>query len=184
MVHPVQFISLDRPSLPIIHECDVAIVGGSFGGVSAALALARRGLKVAVIEPRTYLGREVTATLRPWLPHSLLGQRLPQAVDACLQYASAPARGGEIPLQMDKVKTLLEDLLLEQGVFLLYATAALGVDRADDGRLGLIVANKSGRQVVACRTVVDATLFALVACERHEWSESEPGLRSTYSANA
>ncbi len=61
-------VTLGARALPVLHECDAAVVGGSLGGVAAALALARAGRRVALIESRTYLGREITATLRPWLP--------------------------------------------------------------------------------------------------------------------
>ncbi|HEV2066037.1 MAG TPA: FAD-dependent oxidoreductase [Thermomicrobiales bacterium] len=60
-------VQYEQTTLPILREADIAIVGGSFAGIAAALRLARAGLAVIVIEPRTYLGREMTATLRPWL---------------------------------------------------------------------------------------------------------------------
>ena len=60
-------IVYDRTTLTVLHDCDVAVTGGSFGGVAAALTLARAGRRVALVEPRTYLGREISATLRPWV---------------------------------------------------------------------------------------------------------------------
>ena len=40
----------DYPKLEGDHHCDVAIVGGGFTGVSAALRLIEHGYKVAVVE--------------------------------------------------------------------------------------------------------------------------------------
>ena len=60
-------VVFERTTVPILHACDAVVVGGSFAGVAAALALARAGRAVALVEPRTYLGHEVTATLRPWI---------------------------------------------------------------------------------------------------------------------
>lgn len=42
----------DRPALDGDADCDVAIVGGGFTGLSAALALAERGLSVRLLEAR------------------------------------------------------------------------------------------------------------------------------------
>jgi len=42
------------PSAPLPETADVAVIGGGFTGLSAALALARRGAKVAVLEAETF----------------------------------------------------------------------------------------------------------------------------------
>jgi gamma-glutamylputrescine oxidase len=44
--------AVDRPMLQGDHRADVAVVGGGIAGCSAALHLARRGFKVAVLEAR------------------------------------------------------------------------------------------------------------------------------------
>lgn len=59
------YVQYSEGSLPVLREVDVVVVGGSLAGIAAALTLAAGGLSVAVIEPRTYLGREITSTLRP-----------------------------------------------------------------------------------------------------------------------
>jgi hypothetical protein len=76
--------------------------------------------------------------------------------------SGAAPRAGEIPLHLDAIKLRLEDMLLDAGVKLIYASLPVGLC-VEDGRLrGAIVGNKSGRQVIRCRTVVDATATALV----------------------
>lgn len=42
-------------------ECDVLIVGGGTGGIAAALAAARRGCRVCVVEETDWLGGQLTA---------------------------------------------------------------------------------------------------------------------------
>ncbi len=42
------------PSVPLPETVDVAVIGGGFTGLSAALALARRGARVAVLETETF----------------------------------------------------------------------------------------------------------------------------------
>ncbi|MBN1138793.1 MAG: FAD-dependent oxidoreductase [Anaerolineae bacterium] len=158
-------IRLNRQTLPVTHAGDVVVAGGSFAGVAAALALARAGREVILAEPRTYLGREVTATLRPWIDLQTLERvgRTPPLIASCIQASGGAADGdgfpeqGEIPLRMDALKCCLEDLLLDAGVALIYASVPVGVDG------GLIVGNKSGRQLLACRVILDATATASVA---------------------
>ncbi|HYO82122.1 MAG TPA: FAD-dependent oxidoreductase [Bryobacteraceae bacterium] len=171
------YVKLARTQLPVLREADVVVVGGSFAGVACALRLARGGQRVLVVEPRTYLGREVTATLRPWIEATT---SLPAIVLACTGRQNPPQfptgnyvpkvepepplpTSGEIPLKLDKVKLVLENLLLEAGVGLLYASCPVGVADESGEFAGLVVGNKSGRQVLRCRTVVDATETALIA---------------------
>ena len=173
----IKAISLNRPTLPVLRRGDVVVAGGSFAGVATALTLARAGRSVVLVEPRTYLGREMTATLRPWIAKR---NPLPPIVEACTgtknpyQYPNAsnvvnqiaePVQldPNEIPLKLDKVKLSLEDQLMEAGVELLYASFPVALS-VEGGRLaGLIVGNKSGRQVLPCRLIVDATETAVVA---------------------
>ncbi len=42
-------------------DCDVAVIGGGFGGVAAALAAAESGLHVVLSEPTDWIGGQVTA---------------------------------------------------------------------------------------------------------------------------
>lgn len=53
--------------LPVAAAVDVVVVGGSTGAVSAAVASAKAGAKVFLVAPRSYLGDDMTATLRLWL---------------------------------------------------------------------------------------------------------------------
>ena len=155
----------DRDTLPVLHTCDVAVVGGSFAGVTTALALARAGRRVVLVEPRTYLGREITATLRPWVrvPAGAKPSSLPEALSACIQASGTSAQAGEAPLHVDAVKLRLEDMILAAGVKLIYASLPVGLCTDGGGVQGVIIGNKSGRQVIRCAVVVDATVTALVA---------------------
>lgn len=53
--------------IPVAATVDVVVVGGSTGAVAAAVAAAKAGAKVFLAAPRSYLGDDVTATLRLWL---------------------------------------------------------------------------------------------------------------------
>lgn len=155
---------LPTPKIPVLAETDVAVIGGSFAGVSAALELAGRGKRVFVIEPRTYLGNEMTATLRPWIPKETLERSF--VMDSCVEHCGKEVRTSEgeyVVFQRDRLKIHLEDLLLEAGVKLLYASLPVGITRLEDGANGLVIANKSGMQRVRCTWLVDATETAVSA---------------------
>jgi flavin-dependent dehydrogenase len=65
--------------IPVAHEADVLVVGGSCGAVAAAVAAAEQGAKVFLAAPHPYLGDDMTATLRLWLEPG----EVPQAPLAC-----------------------------------------------------------------------------------------------------
>jgi len=158
---------------------DVLVCGGSFAGVAAALAAARAGRRVLLLERRTYLGAEVSAYLRPWLTPSqldvlcsLLGPTLSAAAGPlqepgpALAAAAVPLQEpgpvqAELPLIPDRLKTALEDVLLEAGVTLLYAVRPVGIRT---GRpLQVEAVGKAGRMTIAAGAVIDATEQAVLA---------------------
>lgn len=163
---PSRHVSINRQSLPVLLSCDVVVAGGSFAGVSAALEISRAGLQVILVEPRTYLGREITANLRPWIHEQSCGEgeELPEWVRACLKnrFSEFGRKDREIPLHMDSLKIVLEDLLIESGVKLIYASLPAGL--YDHGeKKHFVIANKSSRQIIECRMVIDATEKATVS---------------------
>ncbi|MFN8677287.1 MAG: FAD-dependent oxidoreductase [Thermomicrobiales bacterium] len=158
-------IVYDRATLPVLRTAEVAVCGGSFAGVAAALAVARAGRSVIVIEPRTYLGREITATGRYWIgaDSQAAVSDLPELVRACVEATGDEALGDEIPLKPQAVKVALEDLLLAAGVEILYASLPVQVLARDGAVAGLVIGNKSGRQAITCRAIIDATETAIVS---------------------
>jgi flavin-dependent dehydrogenase len=154
-----QVVSVDDKKLPVLYDVDVVIVGGSFAGVSAARELTKSGKRVVIVESRTYLGREVTATLRPWITTLSESDR-----NEVIQAVSRRGveKDNEIALYMDHVKTSLEDVLLEKNVDLLYASCPTALFTDETGRKALVIGNKSGRQVIKADVVIDATESASV----------------------
>jgi len=55
-------------ALPLAYDVDVVVVGGSTGAVAAAVEAAEAGATVFLAAPRPYLGEDVCATKRLWLP--------------------------------------------------------------------------------------------------------------------
>lgn len=110
-----------------------------------------------LVEVRTYLGYEITTTLGPWvlvLPFN----EYPELIDTCIQASGTQPHQGEYPLHPDAVKICLEDKLLAAGLQLIYANQPVGFNFE-----GLIIGNKSGRQVIDCQVVIDCTPTAIMA---------------------
>jgi len=67
--------------IPVAYDVDVVVVGGSTGGVVAAVEAARKGAKVFLAASRPYLGEDVCGTYRLWLepgeePRSPLAKKI------------------------------------------------------------------------------------------------------------
>jgi ribulose 1,5-bisphosphate synthetase/thiazole synthase len=169
----MKLIPFARNDITLLGAFDTVVVGGSCGGVAAAELLARRGQRVALVEPRTYLGRELTATLRPWLQRGAILARSALLLRDFLALEGVPVSelesGDELPISLNHLKRFLEDRLLNVNVQLFYASLPVGLTRtADDGQesgavSGLVIGNKSGRQLLHCHTLIDATATSLLA---------------------
>lgn len=152
-------MSLELPvrELPVLRDTDLVVVGGSLSGVAAALGAARTGARVCLVESSTYLGREVTGTLRLWLSRDDAAHADAGGVLRALTSEAAPAGSGdreEVGLWPDAAKRRLERLLEEAGVSLLYASRAIELWQESGSVRGVVVANKSGRQLLRAERVL------------------------------
>ena len=48
-------------------SCDLCVVGGGIAGMSAAIAAAREGLKVVLMQERPVLGGNASSEIRMWV---------------------------------------------------------------------------------------------------------------------
>ena len=51
----------------MLHKVDFCVVGGGLSGVCAAIAAARKGLKVAIMHDRSVLGGNASSEIRMWV---------------------------------------------------------------------------------------------------------------------
>jgi len=172
----------------VLHNCDVLVCGGGFGGISAALAAARMGKDVVLLEKEYMLGGLGTAGLVTiYLPlcdglghqvsfgiaEELL--RLSVSMGAEDRYpenwldSEDPAKRTEkdkrysVQYNAQLFAILAEKLLIDNGVKILYGTYAVGVSKESDRIEAVIVENKTGRHAIAVKSVVDATGDADIA---------------------
>ena len=144
--------------LPVRPAADVAIVGGSIAAVSAAVALHAAGLNVVVLVGRTYLGEDVCDGLRLRLPADCdLSHPLARRLFGEARETGTLLRPLHLKLELDRV-------LREAGVPVLFATVPGElVHDAEGAFVGLTLCNRSGRQLLPCRAVIDGTLRGEVA---------------------
>jgi len=155
--------------VPIVERADVLVAGGGPAGVAAALAAARRGVSVRLIESNGCLGGTWTAGLLSWILDSGSKKGILQEIIAELDRRGAVAKyGGDVGYDVETMKLVLDELCLAAGVRVQLHTRVVTA-HAPARRLALAVTeSKSGRQAWAADAFVDATgdgdLAALAGC--------------------
>ena len=55
------------PLQTIVHQTDLCVIGGGLAGLCAAVAAARRGVKVVLMHERPVLGGNASSEIRMWV---------------------------------------------------------------------------------------------------------------------
>ena len=167
---------------PITKNCDVLVCGGGFGGISAALAAARCGKKVVLLEKLYMLGGLGTAGLVTIYLPLCDGEgrqvsfgiaeelfRLSISLGAEDRYPAnwldsddpagrvRPNKRFEVQYNAQLFAILAEQLLAKEGVEILYGTYAVATHKEGDKIDAVMVENKTGRYAISVASVVDAT---------------------------
>jgi hypothetical protein len=174
MINTKKVIAEPARELPVRMEVDVLVVGGGPSGITAAQAAAEDGLRVALIESRSFVGGNMTIGL-PIL--GFLGQKgnqiikgLPQklidrlkAVDASSEHRPCPLHMSLTLVEPEAVKTVALELLVESGVEVLFYSFCAGVVMEGDELKGIIIESKAGREVILAKVIIDCSGDADVA---------------------
>ncbi|MGD8240368.1 MAG: FAD-dependent oxidoreductase, partial [Armatimonadota bacterium] len=148
------FVRQSATELPVAFDVDVVVAGGSLAGVEAACAAAERGASVLLVEARPYLGYDLCGSQRLWIdPDEAPATEITTRLFGSSNVATPLA-----------VKRALDAALIDHGVMFLTGTFAGELLVRPDGRpAGIVIANRSGNQVVRAKVIVDATKNAAIA---------------------
>jgi hypothetical protein len=162
-------VQLPAKSVPVYARPDVLVAGGGPAGVGAALAAARNGASVLLVEQRGYLGGMATVSrvpaFCPYTDHEKLvirgiGLEILDGMKSRMEPEFLDIwkdRADWVPIDSEVLKKLLDDKMGQAGVKLLNHTLVGDVLSAD-GIVGtVLIHNKTGTQAVQPKLIIDAT---------------------------
>ena len=148
---------------------DVVVVGGGFAGVGAAIAAARQGKKVRLVEKYNCLGGAavydlVNPFMRYWSwtddQHTgkiMLSEGIFAEIVKKLAEMGAFRKGGKTHFNEELLKLLLNRMMVEAGVELLYQTTVVGAKRSGNKIDAITVSNVSGTYDIEADVFIDAS---------------------------
>lgn len=160
--------------IPVFHKTDVVVVGGGPAGFAAAVAAARAGAKVALVERYGSLGGLFTngmvlvmlATCRKhdgrWelVTRGICEEFMDRARAMGSDFSTKrtdPERHWQPVVDPEAAKVLMDEMIEESGVEMFFH--CWGVDAIQSGSAlqGVVFESKQGRQAILAKQVVDCT---------------------------
>jgi len=151
--------------IPVIADTDVLVIGSGPGGLAAALAAARAGVEVMLVERFGCLGGNITVVGA----ESIAWYRRPGTIDCegigielesrakDMGATNPEPQSGSEAINADMFKYVADKLVEEAGVRPLLHAVAIDTIVEDGALAGVIVHSKSGRGAILARRVVDAS---------------------------
>ena len=177
-------------TLFVSSENDVVVVGGGTAGLAAAVAASRNGVDALLIERYGFLGGATTAGLvNPFMTfhagEEQIIEGIFQEIIDRLENMNGYDRKSRA-YDAEVMKIVADQMVEESGVKLMLHS--LVVDAVMEGNFirGVVVENKSGRQRVMAKVVVDATGDGDVAVKAgapYEKGRREDGLTQPMTLN-
>ncbi|MGV8093952.1 MAG: FAD-dependent oxidoreductase [Mangrovibacterium sp.] len=153
--------------IPVLASTDVLVIGGGPAGTAAAIAASRAGAETWLVERYNHLGGLWTGGLvlpllsthavdkeknKKQVIHGIGGEMAKRLKDLHMSIDE------ENPVvDPEAAKFVLEDMIREAGVKMLYHTWGTNVIMDGDTIKGVCIESKSGRMAVLAKVVVDCT---------------------------
>ncbi|HMB65425.1 MAG TPA: FAD-dependent oxidoreductase, partial [Patescibacteria group bacterium] len=181
----IEYYEEPKKKTPIVGDYDVLVVGGSQTGVTAAIAAARQGMEVMLVERFGFLGgQSIYSMVVQWEKRGFINnlgavttKGIPKEIkDRIIKRGGSDGlwktepgceemRGGEEWLNPEAIKVTLIEMCQEEGIELLFHTTAVdtivqknkGVNDSRPKATGVIFENKSGRFGIKANAIIDAT---------------------------
>jgi hypothetical protein len=155
---------------PIVHECDICVVGGSCTGVFAAVRAARLGASVALVENNGFFGGVATAGLVNYW-HSardtvgeqeIIGGLTVEVIERLAKRDAAtlydPDESRYAALNSAELMVELDKLVSDHASIRPFLHSRFVLPVAKNGQMtAAIIEDKTGRRAIRARYFVDAT---------------------------
>lgn len=150
---------------PVVRKCDVLVCGGGPAGMSTAIAAARTGASVQILECHGCLGGVWTSGMLSYVIDAdkpgFNTELIRRLDEANTQYGHVPMRPASWLSYMYDVETMkwvLEQYVTELKIGVQLHTRVVAVDLDESKRIrGVVTESKSGRQAWLADVVIDTT---------------------------
>lgn len=149
--------------VPIAESADVVVCGAGPAGVAAAIAAARAGARVRLIEVHGQLGGIWTTGMLSWVLDAdnkggVMREMIGRLDERARLLGNVQWRGkGGVPYDVEQMKLVLEEMCRAAGVKVRLHTRVVAAVRDGSRLTHCVCESKSGREAFAAKAFIDCT---------------------------